>query len=171
MEKLSLNNHYNSLGVQKLVPWWAKPELQVAQLEVLMAYLDLTPKSRVVDLGSGTCTFASLLQRTAGLQNPITCVDPSRAMLDGAVGLAGVETLCQAAEEWAIGGIEDCDRILIKVSSNINHELFDLILKHYRTALKHCHMYMVQSLKHPLEKKPLFNPNLLNPEFLSPNSL
>lgn len=153
MEKLSLNNHYNSLGVQKLVPWWAKPELQVAQLEVLMAYLDLTPKSRVVDLGSGTCTFASLLQRTAGLQNPITCVDPSRAMLDGAVGLAGVETLCQAAEEWAIGGIEDCDRILIKVSSNINHELFDLILKHYRTALKHCHMYMVQSLKHPLEKK------------------
>ena len=124
MEK-SLNNHYNSLGGQKLVPWWAKPELQVAQLKVLMGHLDLTPNSRVVDLGSGTCTFASLLQRTAGLQNPITCVDPSRAMLDGAVGLAGVETLCQAAEEWAAGGTEDCDRILIKVSRNLNRELFN----------------------------------------------
>ena len=153
MEKLSLNNHYNSLGGQKLVPWWAKPELQVAQLKVLMGHLDLTPNSRVVDLGSGTCTFASLLQRTAGLQNPITCVDPSRAMLDQSVGLAGVETLCQAAEEWAIGGIEDCDRILIKVLSNFNHELLDFILKHYQTALKHCHMYMVKSLRRPLEKK------------------
>ena len=74
----------------------------------------------MVDLGAGSCAFASLLHSKAALQQPVMCVDPSQAMLEQAASLAGVSTLCQAAEEWAAGG-QEADSTTVFIKAAVHH--------------------------------------------------
>jgi len=84
--------------------------------DMVEKYLDLKSTSRLVDLGAGSGSFASLLWTRAGLTQPVTCVEPSQEMLDLGANTPGLNPVCQGAEEWASddSGNGQVDRVLIK---------------------------------------------------------
>ena len=113
----STSSHYSSVGQSSHVPWWAAPEIDETTTATFLHHLQLSPHSRVVDLGAGFCATAALLWSKAKLAKPVMCVEPSQDMLDRSAGLQGVSTLCQTGEEWAAGGLPgDTDRLYIKGS-------------------------------------------------------
>ena len=78
-------------------------------------YLHLSPSNRLVDLAGGTGTLAASLAKAAGLTSPVSCVDPSKAMVAMVEGREGVEGVCMGAEEWSRGGGQgDTDRVMIR---------------------------------------------------------
>ena len=116
MEGSALSSHYGSLASKTAVPWWAEPAVQDHVADMVEKYLNLKPTSRLVDLGAGSGSFASLLWTRAGLTNPVTCVEPSQEMLHLGANLPGLNPVCQGAEEWAEAGLGNgmFDQILIK---------------------------------------------------------
>ena len=99
MEGSALSSHYGSLASKTAAPWWAEPAVQDHVADVVEKYLNLKPTSRLVDLGAGSGSFASLLWTRAGLNNPVTCVEPSQEMLHLGANLPGLNPVCQGAEE------------------------------------------------------------------------
>merc|ERR1712212_288422 len=116
MESSALSSHYGSLASKTAVPWWAEDHVTDHVADMVEKYLDLKSTSRLVDIGAGSGSFASLLWTRAGLTNPVTCVEPSQQMLDLGANTPGLNPVCQGAEEWASAdsGNGEVDRVLIK---------------------------------------------------------
>ena len=116
MESSALSSHYGSLASKTAVPWWAEPKITNHVADMVEKFLDLKPTSRLVDLGAGFGSFASLLWTRAGLTKPVTCVEPSQEMLDLGANLPSLSPVCQGAEDWASTdlGNGEFDRVLIK---------------------------------------------------------
>ena len=116
MEGSALSSHYGSLASKTAMPWWAEPAVQDHVAEMVENYLNLNSTSRLVDLGSGSGAFASLLWTRAGMEEQVTCIEPSQEMLHLGASLPGLHPVCQRAEEWAEAdrGNGEFDQILIK---------------------------------------------------------
>lgn len=116
MESSALSSHYGSLASKTAVPWWAEDHVTDHVADMVEKYLDLKSTSRLVDIGAGSGSFASLLWTRAGLTNPVTCVEPSQQMLDLGANTPGLNPVCQGAEEWASADsvYGEVDRVLIK---------------------------------------------------------
>ena len=91
-------------------------EIEEAQIESVVEYLDLQPDHVVIDVGAGTGQSAEKIFKIAGLKNPIICVDPSAEMLEKASGRKGVVGVLKTAEEF-FDDVSLCptlDRVLFK---------------------------------------------------------
>ena len=97
MEGSALSSHYGSLASKTAVPWWAEPAVQDHVAEMVKKYLNLNSTSRLVDLGSGSGAFASLLWTRAGMEKQVTCIEPSQEMLHLGASLPGLHPVCQRA--------------------------------------------------------------------------
>ena len=91
-------------------------ELDQAEIESVVEYLDLQPDHVVSDVGAGTGHLAEKIFKIAGLKNPIICVDPNAEMLEKSSGRKGVVGVLKTAEEF-FDDVSLCptlDRVLFK---------------------------------------------------------
>jgi ubiquinone/menaquinone biosynthesis C-methylase UbiE len=85
--------------------------------------LDIGPGDRVADVGAGTGLFLRSLVRHVTGDNPIVCVDPSRAMLDRLPEDDRLIPVCASAEAVASGDVELPHRRLdaIVIKETVHH--------------------------------------------------
>lgn len=111
--KFELKDHYNKVA-ESYDDYLS--EIEEAQIESVVEYLDLQPDHVVIDVGAGTGHTAEKIFKIAGLKNPIICVDPSAEMLEKASGRKGVVGVLKTAEEF-FDDVSLCptlDRVLLK---------------------------------------------------------
>lgn len=110
--------HYERLADSYDDTWGHRPDYVSWMNQRVFDRLRLWPGDRVADIGAGTGLFLSSLVRQVSDDNPITCVDPSRAMLDQLPDDPRLFTVCASAEDVAAGAVDlphdRLDAIVIK---------------------------------------------------------
>ncbi|TRY75104.1 hypothetical protein TCAL_13924 [Tigriopus californicus] len=89
MDGFQLYEHYRNIGMilaeaeaaEKHAHLFHENQYQEILEKQIIKCLDASPHHRVVDLGAGSCAFASRLAKSMHLKHPILCVDDSAAIL------------------------------------------------------------------------------------------
>lgn len=113
-----LAEHYERLADRYDDTWGHRPDYVSWMNQRVFDRLRIGPADRVADVGAGTGLFLrSLVDQVTG-DNPIVCVDPSRAMLDRLPEDPRLIPVCSSAEAVAAGDValphHRLDAIVIK---------------------------------------------------------
>ncbi|MCZ7416436.1 class I SAM-dependent methyltransferase [Streptomyces sp. WMMC897] len=101
-----LEHHYEHLAAAYDANWARRQEYVDWMEEQIHRRLSLAPGRPLADIGAGTGLFLQrLMERYAAPDRPITCVDPSQAMLDRLPDDPRLRPLRATAEELASGAV------------------------------------------------------------------
>jgi ubiquinone/menaquinone biosynthesis C-methylase UbiE len=110
--------HYERLADRYDDTWSHRPDYVAWMNQRVFDRLRIGPGDRVADIGAGTGLFLRSLVRHMTGDNPIVCVDPSRAMLDRLPEDPRLIPVCASAEAVAAGEVvlphSRLDAIVIK---------------------------------------------------------
>lgn len=95
--------HYERLADDYDDTWGHRPDYVAWMNRRVFDRLRIGPGERVADIGAGTGLFLRSLMEQVDGDNPIVCVDPSRAMLDRLPEDPRLVPVCASAEDVAAG--------------------------------------------------------------------
>lgn len=110
--------HYDRLASTYDQTWGYRPDYVEWMNSRILRRLRLNPGDHVADIGAGTGLFLRKLSEQVSKENPIVCIDPSRAMLDQLPDDLNVLPVCAYAEDVAAARVglpyDKLDAIVIK---------------------------------------------------------